>query len=829
MRLKFLKFITLASGCFITPYCYSSSGQFNDWVESYEPHNLCHGYYQPPQLPTLTKNSEEYPLTIHSDKAQFSANGNSKLSGNVLIQEASKQLYSDTIDIVRDSYTNKISTIHALGNITIVEADWLIKADKGEINRALNYKSLDHVIYHYYPNHARGEAKDIIFFDKEGTQKADMQNASYTSCAPHNDTWMLKAKKLRLDKTKGRGRAKNAFLYFKSIPVFYSPYLDFPIDARRQTGFLNPEPGFDSHSGYKLSIPFYWNLAPNYDLVLSPTLISKRGIQLATFARHLTPKSYSELNFNFLPQDRAYQKFIKNFKYNHPNLNDSNPKIKGLRQTNRYLLSLKHKLQISPHLKQSIDYTKVGDDNYFLDLDPNFGNITTYQLLQEAALNAFNNNWQISTKLQQYQVLHPFKGIDTQDLYRRLPQITINGDYPNLPLGLNFSLPFEYSFFSHKKDPITNASFTVGKRYQMRPSISLPMIHPGWFFKPKLQLNTLLYDTKLSYLDQTHQIKGQGHLSIPMFEIDSGLIFEKNIHLNKKSFVQTLEPRLYYLYVPYKNQNDLPSFDTGISAFDFNQLYRDNRFSGLDRVGDAKQITLGMSSRLLSPEGLERLRVEAGQIFYLKERKVSSCNPTINPFCLNEELPVENKKRSNFAIKGTYKFSPWLASIGLETNSHMKKFEKYSLSVQYQPTSYNVVNVGYQYLKHDLSNINVPNSAIISSPTDRYQPLKQWYLSSAIQLHPKWRILGKIHYDATRHSFSNTLIGIEQESCCTGMRLVALRTLLPLNTSDKYKKHYDTRVMVQVVFKGLTNIGHNHLKDSLSQAITGYSPSKENF
>lgn len=796
-----------------------NTNPFDDWVCSEQSQTLCHGYYLQEPLP-FPGQTDQYlktlPLTVSADQGEFRPDGNSKLTGHVHLIEGNKQLFANHATIHRDTRkTQTIDFIQAEGHVKITEPGMRVDGTRAKVFVEKNTQVIQDATYRLYDHHSRGTATSITTLrDKK---KMILKKASYTTCAPFQKTWFLKAQDVVLNKKTGRGRARHARLYVYDVPIFYFPYLDFPIDNRRQTGFLFPSYGTSNRSGFEIGAPFYWNIAPNYDATLTPTLYSERGLEFKGQFRYLLDNSQGEIDASMLPNDRKYRTFKTRSLANHAGIPNNDPRITGLtKNNNRESLRLKHTTSFNEHLTSDILYQTVGDDNYFMDFGNTLGAASTTHLLQQGDLLFQAENWTIQTRLQQYQTLHPFSGPITADVYKRLPQIHFKNSDFDLPGGLEWTTQGEFSHFDHKKDPMTNNAFTIGDRFQLRPGLALPINAPGWFIKPRIQADFLGYSLALGPNDRG-TLLANPHRLLPIFDFDSGLIFERECHLKQEDYIQTLEPRAYYLYVPYRNQNALPIFDSSYPGFDYNQLYRENRFTGLDRLNDANQVTLGLTSRFLAEAtGQERLSVTAGQIFYFRDRQVTICNPKTNPNCLTREYPNGATRKRSSLIGGArlYLVEHWALHGSLEWDPYQKQMDKKTTSIQYQPDERSVINLGYQFLRR--------NPVDLNPITQMPQRLDQTDTSIAWPLTPNWRILGRWHYDLHNRRSNETLMGIEHQGCCTAVRLVVSRFLEPFdNTRPNNRKPYARAIFLQFVFKGFGGVGSSKVNSTL-QRVPGY-------
>jgi LPS-assembly protein len=843
---------------------------YDDWVCDASKNKLCKGYYLEQSLPypgQSSKNLEHEPISITADKGEFASEGDTTASGHVHLIHGNRQAFANQVIVHRSVKKSKaFESIQAIGDVKITEPGYRLDGTSANIDLEQDTEVVQNAHFRLYDRHARGTA-DLITLTKR--YRMILKNASYTTCNPFQNTWALKTSNLDLNKKTGRGRARHARLYIKEIPVFYFPYIDFPIDNRRQTGFLYPGYGVTNRSGVALSAPFYWNIAPNYDATLTPRYLTKRGLEMQGLFRYLSSHSEGEIEGGILPSDRAYRRFktekneeisqllattvsinnsINPFLVN-PNFLLRDPRITALNKGNstRTAFRAKNTSVLSSNWSSSFQYQTVGDDNYFMDLGDTLGIASTTQLLQQGDVTYQDLHWKVVTRLQQYQTLHPFSGPRNDNVYKRLPQLTLQNNYSDLPYGFDWAINGEFSRFLHKHDPFTDTAFTTGDRLQLRPALSLPIIYPGWFIKPRIQVNMLLYSLALSQIDAKNQYSKSPSNMIPMLDLDSGLIFERDISANNYSYIQTLEPRAYYLYVPYHDQNRLPNFDTSYNGFSYNQLFRDNRFSGLDRINDANQLTLAITTRFLSETtGSEQISLTLGQIYYFKQRHVTACHSSLDPQCLNRELfnlstpsllpnhPRKQNHRSPYVgLARIYLGEDWTANAEIEWNSYKNRRDKEAFFLQYKPSEQMVFNLGYQFLRQ--------NFARISRITRLPEKLDQIDASVAIPITEQWRLLSRWHYDLENRRSNDISLGLEQDGCCTAVRLFVSRFLTPFDDSKPQnateaseqalfkQNRYSTAIFLQFVFKGLGDVGSNKMTSDLKRSIPGYQWKKDKF
>lgn len=799
------KLLFLPILCILT--CNAGAAPFqDDWIQTDD--NPCKGYYSAPDFTPLSSPDE---VTIEADHSEFNPDGISSVSGNVVITQDSRQLKTSQASIYISPLTNKIETVSAPYDIEYSEPDFRVYGRSMEANVKKESFQLRDIYYRLYARHARGYAYKAVI---NANGYATLTNATYTTCAPHDHTWELKSRSINLSRTTGRGQAKHVRILIKNFPVLYLPYVDFPIDNRRKTGFLYPTYGTSTNSGIMLAFPFYLNIAPNIDATLTPRILSKRGVELQTQMRYLTHHSFGTFLGNILPDDSAYAAF-KNYNLSYStDLSPTDPRLTGLEKGDtRIAVAYKHVTEFNPHITGDIDYNYVGDDNYFIDLGNDIKTASTTQLLQQAQLTYRGVAWYHLFRFQSIQTLYPLNGPVNQVPYRRQPQWAFEANYPHFYQGLNFKLNGDVSRFTHNIDPFTGEIFTEGERYQMRPAISYLWQREWGYALPKVQWDLLMYDLRIGTVPNDTDKPQTPARTIPMYSFDSALFFDRNIRLLGFDLIQTLEPRIYYLYVPFRDQNLYPNFDSGIMNFSYFQLFRDNRFSGKDRVGDTDQITLSILTRILDREGQELFNLGFGEIYFFKKRQVTLCDSRTLKGCVDIEDPSLTQKHSDLIGQmDIYWYKGWSSFGTLEYDPDNNQTNKTSLSLHYRGENRELLNLGYYWIRID--------PAESDFATGTFKSLQQTEFSFLWPITHQWSLLGRWHYDLVYDRTISTLAGVEMDSCCTALQFVVSRYLRP---TDRYNDtNYATGFYLQFMLKGLSNFSLVGKEQKLISEIEGY-------
>ena len=799
------------------------------WV----PNNIgiCKGYYKNPlrayaQIPLADFNQ----AFTHIDAAQshFSFEGTSTLSGNVVVTQPGRILYADQVYFYRDSKTGKITNMDLRGEIRIQEPNLLIKAKKAHLNIESQTGYLTDIIYRILLRNST-----ILFGTNErmpinawGTaSKADqnypglitLHDTNYTTCSPTNTVWQLSAKKIVLNRDTGRGKAYNTWLNYKGVPILYSPYIGFPIDDRRQSGFLFPNINSTTQSGIGIGFPYYWNIATNYDFLFTPTVLSKRGIQLTGQLRYLTHNSQGTIIANYLPYDRAAAQLEEQIPFLYP---ENNPLI--FPRKDRRAFTWQETRQWSPHWSSLIDFNWVGDDYYYEDFNTP-PTIAINQLAQHAEINYSGDIWNFTTRLMRYQTLHPLNQSPVNNPYNSLPEIDLNSSTQTFH-GFNYQISNQFNYFQRLNDPGELVSPPQALRLNILPSISYPILKRGDYLIPQLQLSLTHYNI----LNQVQGFQSAIQRTIPLFNIDSGLYFDRQFDWGNHVYQQTLEPRLFYLYVPYRNQSNIPIFDSSLIPFSYDRLFMTNRFSGYDRIGDANQISFALTTRLLDQTtGAEKLRASIGEIYYFQNRRVTLCSPlqrklsTPGTLCSDPFAVVgatsPTEKFSPIAGQLNYNLSPrWSTTADIAWDPSNRIIINAAANVQYHPHPNQLFNINYGRIRFGDALVNNP-----STPLNSYQnDFDRLGFSFATPLKNQWTSVGGWNYNFSHNYSQSFFYGLQYDSCCWAFRVVAGRTFYALDQNSN--PTFNSVVYFQLQFKGLSTIGISDITNFLTSNIPGY-------
>jgi len=595
-----------------------------------------------------------------------------------------------------------------------------------------------------------GEADRLEF---QGENRIRMDNATYSTCRVDRRSWYAQAREITLDHDRGEGEARDARVMFMGVPLFYSPWLSFSLDDQRKSGFLSPTFGASSNTGTELTVPYYWNIAPNMDATIAPRLMTKRGLQLGGEFRYLKPNYRGEISGEWLPEDAIVHK-------------------------SRSSYSLKHDQNFGYGFTGSLNLNGVSDDTYFTDLSSRITTTSQTNLLRQGLLTYSGDWWSATANVQRYQTLQDPALPPVAVPYDRTPQVTVVANKPDV-YGAALAFNGEYVNFKKPTD-------VVGSRLTMYPQVSVPWQTPAWYVTPKIGYHMSRYDLSRQALGTPDKI----NRNVPIFSVDSGLTFEREMSWQGKSLTQTLEPRLYYLNVPGRNQDLIPNFDSGLSDFNFASIFSENVFAGGDRIADANQVTAALTSRILDPKtGEEYIRGLIGQRYYFNNQEVTLPGVPTRPGGVSDFLAAVSGR----VTEKSYVDTAW------QYNPRERHSERFSLGARWQPDVTKVLNASYRYTRD--------SSAAL-------QGIRQIDLSGQWPLGQGWYAVGRYNYSLRDSRLIESVAGLEYDAGCWTSRFVLQRFATTTGTNN-------TAIFIQLELNGFSRIGSNPL-EILKRNIQGY-------
>jgi LPS-assembly protein len=783
---------------------------FVDWVPLPPGQGVCNGYYAEPKFSA----EQQAESVITADQGGLLLNpGPSELTGHVELVEPDRRLFADKVTVIRNE-AGEYESVTAVGGVILEEPGFRVYSDKASVIFNNNETTLWNAQYRYYARHARGKASRA---ETAKDSPVLLYDATFTTCAPDDNLWNIKANKVKLDSATGRGEAINSFLYLWDAPVLYVPYLNFPIDDRRQSGFLTPEYRTSNQNGLSIKVPYYFNLAPNYDATMTSNWMSDRGFMWGGEGRYMDPFHYTTLYGEYINHDRKFVAFRERHLASSEVPDPEDPRRKNLEDEgpNRWLVNGTWNGHYGAHWSTALEYNAVSDDEYLIDFGPNDFSEDERLLRQRAQVDYIDDDWTTQIFVQEYQTIQPFEASLVSPPYRIMPNLgAVYTPYiPDSPV--RFTGVGQVTVFQHEYDPLLGETPTYGSRYHVEPTLAFPQRAMYGFLTPSTTLYETQYDLTLSKADMLIDDPTSPQSTIPAASVDMGLIFERNLTWFKTNYQQTLEPRLFYVYIPYFDQNDLPNFDTARYEFLTAQLFRQNRFSGIDRIGDANQVSLALTSRFYDElMGAERFKTTIGQIYYFENRRVMLCNTDLDPACYKAEDPIADTNSSPIVADLLYKFNPqWYLMADGRVNTHDSKNDLASLRLHYQPSLRTIMHVGFRY--EESGNL-VSDTELGDSLAD----LVQSDIGFSIAVTERVNVLGRWYYDIKNTFTMDSFGGLEYENCCWAVRTGA-RRYLQLNTGEISDGTFNTEFFLQWVFKGLGSVGRSPV-EYFTTNIPGY-------
>jgi len=674
-------------------------------------------------------------------EAQFGARPTASMSGGVLLRYEDKLAGADSAHYDPDQ-----RALFLEGGVRYADPGTRIVSNTAEFSYDDGRIRFEGAEFSLGSNNARGTST-ALEINEQG--RLELDGVSYTTCPPGSNDWLLEAKDIDLDTKQGMGKARGIKLRFQGVPILYAPYLSFPIGDARKSGVLTPEIGNSDRSGSDIRIPYYWNIAPNYDATITPRLLSDRGMQLQTQFRYLTQSSNGNVDADYLPSDSIIDEA-------------------------RHLFDFRHRTLFAKGWRNRIDVSDVSDSRYFEDLGGSLSLSSITHLNRSIRIDYYTETLSFFGQLQDYQTIDDAILPDDEP-YRRLPQLLVIGDWPDRWLGLHVAVSGELVNFDRDVG-------VTGWRLNVASDVELPISRPGWFITPGVVLDHTSYELQGTLPGQ----RSDPSRTLPIGSLDTGLILERSLNGSSEARIQTIEPRLLYVHIPHRNQSALPVFDTIVPDLNLVQLYRKNRFLGIDRIADTDQISLGITSRILDiSTGKELVTATVGQTRYLSTSGVSLPGETASTLESSDYIA-----EVRFLLYENLNFD-----VGHQWGTAGSGTVQSEARLQYRPASNKLLNLAYRF---------------------RRESLEQGDISWTWPLSTNWNFVGRYNFSFRDREALEQFFGLEYESCCWGIRLVTRRHI---STRDGTR---DSSFGLQLVLKGMSSVG-TAADRLLERGILGYS------
>ena len=720
---------------------------------------------QPFLLPLPPDIADPVPLFIEADRLQGTQDRETDAEGNARLRKRGQAFHADRLR--HDKPTNVLT---AEGNVRIeqgsdiIDGDSLyyeLATDRGHMNRP-RYMLMStppsgppgSAMARFGQADARGTAERMLF---EGPGQYRAEAASYTTCEPGNDSWFLRARQIDIDRSRDVGVARDASIVFFDQTIFYTPYLSFSLHQQRKSGFLTPSYRSSNTTGFELTVPYYWNIAPEMDATLYPRYMTKRGIQLGSDFRYLDRNWKGDARVEILPGDQQISR-------------------------DRWGIFTKHQQTLANGWNGTVNLNRVSDGKYFTDLSTLVATTSQVHLSNDVTLSRGGTwgdagTYAFSAHTQRFQTLQSDPLAPLTPPYHRQPQLTLTAQRLGGAWG-DFDLLGNFVAFDHP-------TLVSGRRLVAYPSVSLPLQTPYAFVVPKIGMHMTQYS--ISDNNNTARLPNSSR-TLPIFSAESGMVFERQTRAGDQNLIQTLEPKAYYVYIPYKDQSRLPNFESGLQDINFATIFTENQFSGQDRINDASQVTVGVTSRFISADsGIERLRAGLAQRYYFQSQRVTV--PGVAP-----RASDSNSSDLLATLSGNIA-QHWTAEAGWQYNTDLKQTQKFNIAGRYQPQQGKVINLAYR---------------------DTVNTLRQMDFSTQWPIDGRWSAVGRWNFSIRDHRTLEGLAGFEYNDRCWALRIVAHRFATTTSSAS-------TSIFVQLELNGMSRIGTNPL-EVLKRNISGYKP-----
>ncbi|RBP50913.1 LPS-assembly protein LptD [Arenicella xantha] len=701
------------------------------------------------ETPQLAKNADgKFPISLEADSVEAQGQDLVLLEGDAEVQQGRQTIVADKLRYYRES-----ERVVADGNVEMISenGDYLA-SDSIDVHVPTQIGSMTNAQFKLSKGltskdgvdtaqiESRGTA-DLVNLEGEGVVR--LENAKYTTCAEGDDSVVIGARDLELDRVAGVGKARGATVRFQGIPIFYTPYISFPLNDERKTGLLTPGFGSDADSGNIFELPWYWNIAKNQDATITPRYYSDRGVQVGLEYRLQTQRSSTYIYGENMSGDEFYRSEVEA-----RNILAGTPDAEI--DDDRSLLTIQHSQQFTDSLSGQINYNDVSDIDYFDDLRNDIRYFSATYVPRDVQLNYSGKYVRIGARASEYQIIDD-RISEQFKPYERLPSIGMRTNLPEGPMGMRYGLDASYTNFS-------SDSRIEGTRTSLNPYVELPLDNIWGYVKPRVSLYSRSY--QLDNVDAG--VEDNPSFAVPIFSIDSGVVFERNTSWFGDAALQTLEPRLYYVYAPEEDQSDIPLFDTSqVSLNNFSNIFRENRFYGDDRVGDTNQVTVGVTTRMLDNEsGDQRLTASVGQLVILDdlEQGLSSTSATI-----------ESGLGDLLAEVRTESAGAWSTYTFLQYDHDESELRTARFAVSYQPDDDDRKNVSVGYYRSDFG----------TQVVDQVTVSANWPISD------RWQFFGEERYSVEDEESLATTVGLEYNACCWKLRFIGTDRIHNRDIEDK--------------------------------------------
>ncbi len=749
--------------------------------------------------PIVKGDPNDLPIHITAEDVRGEYPNFVEYEGNVDIQQGNQTLTADKVKLTQTETAGELPVreVTATGNVHYDDPQIILKGPSAWSNLDNKNTDVNDGNYMMVGRQGRGDATKMKM--RGENRYSIMENGTFTTCLPGNNSWSVAGSEVIIDREEEVAEIWHARFKVGDVPIFYSPYMQLPIGNKRRSGFLIPTGSYSSNDGLEFSLPYYWNIAPNYDATITPQFMTHRGVKLNNEFRYLIAPGTGTVAFDFLNHDRAYIKDKERGKREDRDSDD------------RWLFYWRHSGTYAGHWNFSSDYTKVSDPSYFTDFSSQYGSTTDGYATQKFSAGYSDTNWNAKVTHKQFQI---FADNPNKRAYKAEPQVDFN--YYKNNLGA-----FDVHTYAQA------ARFTsVGKnnpdatRLHIEPEVNLPLSN-GWAnMNNSIKLYATHYDQDIPRSNTDKSLEKNVTRVLPMFKSDAKVVFERDL-FQGSDFVQTLEPRVQYLYIPYKDQDNINNFDSSLLQSDYSGLFRDRIYSGLDRIASANQFTTGVTTRVYDDALAERFNFSVGQIYYFER-----------PRSGNSNRPIDDKSNTGSLLWATDSMwridDNWGLRGGLQYDRRLGNVTMGNAVAEYRLDADRLVQLNYRFVDRDYiqATFRDLNQLGENQELPEYQRgISQVGAVVSWPLSERWGFVGSYYYDTKQQQPASQLVGLQYNTCCWAVNLGYERKIVGWQ-KEKFSSEYDNKWSINVELRGLNN---NHSLGSQKMLESGIMPYQRAF
>lgn len=724
--------------------------------------------------PLVSGDTNSLPVTITADSSKGTYPDNATFTGNVDINQGNSRLQADEVQLHQkqpEGAAEPVRTVDALGNVHYDDNQVILKGPKAWSNLNTKDTNVWKGDYQMVGRQGRGDAD--LMKQRGENRYTILENGTFTSCLPGSNTWSVVGSEVIHDREEQVAEIWNARFKVGPVPIFYSPYLQLPVGDKRRSGFLIPNAKYSTTNYFEFYLPYYWNIAPNMDATITPHYIHKRGnVMWENEFRYLTHAGAGLMELDYLPSDNVYKDDARN--------------VSGDNR-HRWLYYWQHFGVMDQVWRFNVNYTKVSDPNYFNDFSSKYGSSTDGYATQIFSVGYAVQNFDATVTSKQFQVFSS----QTASTYGAEPQLDVNW-YQN-DVG-----PFDTRIYGQAVHFVnTNSSMPEATRVHLEPVINLPWSNDWASLNTEAKLMATHYQQK-NIDDYNANPNNTGHLeesvnrTLPQFKMDGKLIFERDMDLLADGYTQTLEPRMQYLYVPYRDQSNINNYDSSLLQSDYSGLFRDRTYGGLDRIASANQLTTGVTSRVYDDAAVERFNVSVGQIYYFTESRTGDDNI---------KWEKDNKTGSLIWAGDTYwrMTDRWGLRGGVQYDTRLDNIANSTAAIEYRRDEDRMVQLTYRYASPEYIQATLPNNGTAEQYKDG---ISQVGGAASWPIADRWSIVGAYYFDTNTNKAADQMLGLQYNSCCYALRVGYERKL---NGWENNQSKYDNVIGFNFELRGLSS------------------------